>query len=183
MFDRSTEMTNPFNRGSAPDRARDSWQRSGSFKKGHQKRGGRQKGTRNKLGPDVKRALLTAANLVGDNGAGRNGIWGYFTLLGKCDPTLFYTELWIRLLDMEAYDAARGHRTPIEYEIDCEESAKEKIRRWQIQWSHVPEGLAPMVERYMHVAVAWPKQFVRSAAFLTPPRGWQARLQQRRSPI
>jgi hypothetical protein len=178
-----SRQTNAFNRGSAPDRARGSWQRPGSFEKGHQKRGGRQKGTRNKLGPDVRRALLTAATLVGDNGAGRGGAVGYFTWLGKCDPDLFYSELWIRLVDLEAYDAARGHRTPIEHEIDCEESTE--ARRWQTQWSHVPENLAPMVERYMHVAVFWPKQFVRlfAAAFLTPPRGWQSRLQQQRSPI
>jgi hypothetical protein len=178
-----SRQTNAFNRGSAPDRARASWQRPGSFEKGHQKRGGRQKGTRNKLGPDVQRALLTAATLVGDNGAGRRGAVGYFS---KCDPDLFYTELWIRLVDMEAYDAARGHRTPIEHEIDSEEETTEaKIRRRQIQWSHVPVDLAPMVERYIQLAVFFPKEFGRlfAAAFLTPPRGWQARLQQQRSPV
>jgi hypothetical protein len=42
-----------------------------------------------------------------------------------------------------------------------------------------------MVERYIQLAVFFPKQFVRlfAAAFLTPPRGWQSRLQQQRSPI
>jgi hypothetical protein len=177
-----SRQTNAFNRGSAPDRARDSWQRPGSFKKGHQKRGGRQKGTRNKLGPDVKRALLAAATLIGDNGAGRRGVLGYFTCL---DPDLFYTELWIRLVDIEAYEAARGYGTPIKQEIDSEETTEAKIRRWQIAWSHVPVDLAPMVERYMQLAVFWPKQFVRlfAAAFLTPPRGWQSQLQQQRGPI
>jgi hypothetical protein len=177
-----SRQTNAFNRGSAPGRARDSWQRPGSFKTGHQKRGGRQKGARNKLGPDVKRALLTAVTLIGDNGAGRGGAVGYFTCL---DPTLFYTELWIRLVDIEAYEAARGHRTPIKQEIDSEETTEAKIRRWQIQWSHVPDYLAPMVERYMQLAVFWPKEFARlfAAAFLTPPKGWQSRLQLQRSPI
>jgi hypothetical protein len=180
-----SRQTNAFNRGSAPDRARDSWQRPGSFKKGHQKRGGRQKGTRNRLGPDVKRALLAAVTLIGDNGAGRGGAFGYFTWLGKCDPTLFYTELWIRLLDIEAYEAARGRGTPIKTEIDSEETTEAKIRRWQIAWSSVPNDLAPMVERYMQLAVFWPKEFVRlfAAAFLTPPRGWQSRLQQQRGPV
>jgi hypothetical protein len=175
-------MTNPFNRGSAPDRARDSWQRPGSFKKGHQKRGGRQKGTRNKLGPDVKRALLSAATLIGDNGAGRGGAVGYFTCL---DPTLFYTELFARLVDIEAYEAARGHGMPIKHEIDSEETTEAKIRRWQIAWSSVPDYLVPMVESYMQLAVFWPKEFVRlfAAAFLTPPKGWELRLQQQRSPI
>jgi hypothetical protein len=122
-------MSNPFNRGSAPDRARDSWQRPGSFKKGRQKRGGRQKGTGNKLGPDVKRALLTAATLVGDDGAGRHGIWGYFLWLRQCHPTLFYTELWLRLLDLEAYEAARGRGMPVNTESDAEETTEQKIRR------------------------------------------------------
>jgi hypothetical protein len=40
-------MTNPFNRGSAPGRARDALQRSGSFEPGHKKRGGRKKGSPN----------------------------------------------------------------------------------------------------------------------------------------
>jgi hypothetical protein len=90
------------------------------------------------------------------------------------------------LVDVEAYDAARGHGTPIEHEIDSEEETTEaKIRRRQIQWSHVPVDLAPMVERYIQLAVFFPKEFGRlfAAAFLTPPRGWQARLQQQRSPV
>ena len=48
-------MTNPFNRGSAPGRARDALQRSGSFEPGHKKRGGRKKGSRklNEAGIDT----------------------------------------------------------------------------------------------------------------------------------
>jgi hypothetical protein len=34
-------MSNPFKRGSAPDRAQPADRRSGSFKQGHEKRGGR----------------------------------------------------------------------------------------------------------------------------------------------
>ena len=60
-----TRMTNPFNRGSSPGRARDSLQRSGSFKPGHKKRGGRKKGSRNVISPEHKRALLEAAHRVG----------------------------------------------------------------------------------------------------------------------
>jgi hypothetical protein len=117
------------------------------------------------------------------NGAGRHGIWGYFLWLGQCHPTLFYTELWIRLLDLEAYEEARGRGMPVIHESDAEETTEQKIRRWQIAWSHVPDDLAPMVERYMQLAAFWPKEFVRlfAAAFLTPPKGWQSRLQQQRS--
>jgi hypothetical protein len=176
-----SRQINALNRGSAPDRARDSWQRPSSFKKGDKKRGGRRKGTPNKLGPDVKRALLTAVTLIGDNGAGRGGAVGYFTWLGQCDPTLFYTELFVRLVDMEAFQAARG----IKHEVDSEETTEEKIRRWQIQWSPVPDHRAPMVENYMQLAVFFRKEFVRlfAAAFLTPPRGWQSRLYRQRSRI
>jgi hypothetical protein len=55
-------MTNPFNRGSAPGRARDALQRSGSFEPGHKKRGGRKKRSRNVISPEHKRALLEAAH-------------------------------------------------------------------------------------------------------------------------
>jgi hypothetical protein len=173
-------QTNAFNRGSAPDRARESWQRPGSFEKGHQKRGGRRKNTSNKFGPDVKRALLAAVTLIGDDGAGRRGAVGYFSLLAKCDPTLFYTQLWIRSLDWEAYQDARSHLTPTEHEI--EESTEAKIRRWQIAWSHVPDYLAPRVQQYVQMAIIFPKEFIKffAAAFLTPPKGWQSRQQQRR---
>jgi hypothetical protein len=54
-------MTDPFGRGSAPDRARYPCERPGSFKPGHEKRGGRKKGTPNKISPDTKKALLEAA--------------------------------------------------------------------------------------------------------------------------
>ena len=48
-------MTNPFNRGSSPGRARDSLQRSGSFKPGHKKRGGESHyGPNNRLRHPVK---------------------------------------------------------------------------------------------------------------------------------
>ena len=77
------------------------------------------------------------------------------------------------MVDIEAYEAARGHGTPIKQEIDSEETTEAKIRRWQIAWSSVPDYLVPMVERYMQLAVYWPKEFVRlfAAAFLTPPKG------------
>jgi hypothetical protein len=40
-------MKNPYKRGSAPDRARADYQRPGSFKSGHEKLGGRKRGTPN----------------------------------------------------------------------------------------------------------------------------------------
>ena len=58
-------MTNPFNRGSAPDRARDPWQNPATFEPGHAKLGGRKKGTRNVITPEHKMALLEAVHRVG----------------------------------------------------------------------------------------------------------------------
>jgi hypothetical protein len=73
---------------------------------------------------------------------------GSLTCLG---PRLFYTSWGFRLVDMEAYDAACGYRTPIEQEIDCEKSTEAKIRRWQIQWSHLPDHLCRLqIDREIH---------------------------------
>ena len=63
-------MTNSFKRGSAPGRARSEDQRSGSFKKGRQKRGGRQRGTPNKFPAEYKNQILEAANRVGEDANG-----------------------------------------------------------------------------------------------------------------
>jgi hypothetical protein len=56
-------MTDPFNRGSAPGRARDPC--PGAFEPGHAKLGGREKGTRNLITPERKMALLETARTSG----------------------------------------------------------------------------------------------------------------------
>jgi hypothetical protein len=53
-------MANPFNRGSAPDRARDAWTRPGSFKSGHAKLGGRKKGNIDRLQEGTFRGGLSS---------------------------------------------------------------------------------------------------------------------------
>jgi hypothetical protein len=73
------EMTNPFKRGSAPGRAQSADQRSGSFKQGHEKRGGRKRGTPNFFSIDYKKALFEAACRIGQDGNGKNGFVGYFS--------------------------------------------------------------------------------------------------------
>ena len=59
-------MADRLKRGSAPGRARSEDQRPGSFKKGHKKRGGRQRGTPNKFSAEYKKDILEAANRIGD---------------------------------------------------------------------------------------------------------------------
>jgi hypothetical protein len=172
-------MTNPFSRGSAPGRAREVWQRPGSFKPGHRKVGGRHERTRNKITPETRQALLAAATLLGKDGAGTGGAAGYFETLARADPDYFYSQVWIRLLDVEEYEAALGY--PRMTEIDSDETAEERSKRQQLAWSYVPPWLAKQVENYMVLARWRPKVFAKMfcAAFLTPPRNWRARVPQR----
>ena len=58
-------MADRFKRGSAPGRARSEDQRPGSFKKGHKKLGGRQRGTPSKFTAEYKNHILEAASRVG----------------------------------------------------------------------------------------------------------------------
>ena len=82
-------MPNPFNRGSAPGRARDAAQRSGSFKPGEKKRGGRGPNTPNKIPRATKQTLLDVACSVGSDGCGTDGLVGYFKWLAKYHPKVF----------------------------------------------------------------------------------------------
>ena len=118
-------MTNPFNRGSAPGRARDALQRSGSFEPGHKKRGGRKKGSRNVISPEHKRALLEAAHRVGSDGNGRGGIVGYFTWVRKRDLTFFYVDLWSRQLELQIHEEAMIAEAP----GTTNESSRAKLQR------------------------------------------------------
>ena len=66
-------MRNAFNRGSSPDRARDWFQRSGSFEPGHKKLGGRKKGTPNLISASHKKAMREAIHRIGSDGNGKDG--------------------------------------------------------------------------------------------------------------
>ena len=82
-------MTNRFTRGSAPGRARDSLQRTGSFKKGHKKLGGRKRGTPNVMTKEYKEALIEAANQLGSDQKGKDGLVGYLKLVAMDDPRAY----------------------------------------------------------------------------------------------
>jgi hypothetical protein len=53
---------NPFTRGTSPGRARPPHR--GSFKMGHEKRGGRKKGTPNAISPRARKAIAAAAKRI-----------------------------------------------------------------------------------------------------------------------
>jgi hypothetical protein len=82
-------MTDRFKRGSAPGRARDSLQRPGSFKKGHKKQGGRKRGTANVITREYKDALIEAANQLGSDQKGKDGLVGYLTIVAMNEPEAF----------------------------------------------------------------------------------------------
>jgi hypothetical protein len=82
-------MSNRLTNGSAPNRARESWQRPGTFKPGHTKTGGRKHGTPNVVTRELKVAIVTAAFRLGSDGKGKDGIVGYLTHIAKNDIKTF----------------------------------------------------------------------------------------------
>ena len=64
-------------------------QRPGSFKKGHKKRGGRQRGTPDKLTAEYKRDILEAAHRIGEDANGTLGVVGYLSWVAGRYPRIF----------------------------------------------------------------------------------------------
>ena len=82
-------MTNPKNRRNAPGRERSAYQRSSTFKPGHNKRGGRKRGTPNAFSADFKKALVEAADRIGMYGNGEQGLIGYLRWVARYHPRTF----------------------------------------------------------------------------------------------
>ncbi len=128
-------MTNPFMRGSAPGRAQPVYLRPGSFKQGHEKRGGRKRGTPNLISADHRKAIREAAYRVGQDGNGKNGIVGYFLWVGERHPLIFWTVLYISLLPLEdaESDAPEEPRWTME---ELNQSVRDDINRaisWKVE--------------------------------------------------
>ena len=197
-------MTNPFRRGSAPDRAQPEHLRPGGFKAGHKKLGGRKRGTPNAFSADYKELILEAADRVGQDGNGKGGVGGYFLWIGKHHPTIFYTVLWISLLELEEAESnapEQPRRTMDEIHRSVRErierKAKKRTRRPTVQTKSTSPrdwtGQASPVGDLMRLAVANPKAFCELivAAFLRPPtklqrgraarRAWERRERDRAS--
>jgi len=168
-------MTDPFNRGSAPGRARDPWQSSGTFEPGHAKLGGRKKGTRNVISPEHKMVLLEAAHRVGNDGNGKDGAFGYFRWVATRDLTFFYVNIWMRLLDLEVYEAAVRAEAPcVTNALDDQMSRSAPTKKpWSFELSR--DGPNAEVEGLMRLAIERPKVFCKlfCAALLTPPKNWR----------
>jgi len=186
-------MTDPFKRGSAPGRERAEYERPGTFKQGHEKRGGRKPGTPNAFSADYRRAVLEAAYRVGQDGNGKDGLIGYLRWVARHHPAIYCGALLVNLLPLEYVgDAAldQPRRTKAEINEWVREyvglTRKNRTKR-QIKieagspwdWTGQDFPVGPL----MHTTIADPKGFCQllAAAFLRPPTRSQRGLAQRRA--
>jgi hypothetical protein len=161
-------MSDPFRRGSAPDRARGELQRPGSFKPGHKKLGGRRKGTPNALSADYKTAIFEAAYRVGCDGMGKDGIVGYLTrLLMRCPEVGCI--LLSRVLVLQDCGWPPDDRPLTKEEIN--QYFRDLIGRANKTGSGSPEPAVTRqwpVSDLMRIAVKHPKDFGKLFAALLP---------------
>jgi hypothetical protein len=163
-------------RGSAPGRARDPWQNPGAFETGRAKRGGRKRGSRNLITPEHKAAVLEAADRVGYDGNGKDGVAGYFKYVWERDPTFFYGELYpCGCLDLETHQAALRVGAAARRTNDLHQETPRPL----VQTKKPGRRKAPGadVQGLMRLAMEQYKSFCRVfiAVFLTPPKGWRVR--------
>jgi hypothetical protein len=177
-----SRQTNAFNRGNAWDRARDSWQRPGSFEPGHKKLGGRKKRTPNRISPSHKKAIREAAHRIGYDGNGKDGEVGYFKWVAGRDLDFFYVDVWSRLLEVQYYhDAMRGDSTRVTMDKAPPRHVPSKKKTQPLGWLlGNDDPYESLVQDYMRMAVASYKSFCKIyvAAFLTPPQNWRAKVAQ-----
>jgi hypothetical protein len=161
-------MPDPFNRGSAPGRARDASQRSGSFKPNHKPISGRKEGTPNKTPRATKQTLLEVADRVGSDGNGTDGVVGYFKWVAKCRPKTFL-KLLARLLVLDTTENSLpdgADETPTAFERN------ETLRKDMTEFLRRRPPVDPsLFEDLVHLSVVAPESFAQmlGAAFLTPP--------------
>ncbi len=85
------------------------------FQRDHEKRGGRKRDTANLFSFDIKKSLMTATHLVGEDLAGKDGIVGYFRWIAFKHPKVFVSVFLPRLLLGESYYVFY-HPTPLSLE-------------------------------------------------------------------
>jgi hypothetical protein len=139
-----------------------------SFKPGHEKLGGRKKGTPNKTSRATKQTLLEVASYVGSDGNGKDGLVGYYTWLAKRHPRIFVTLLG-RLLILETpKNSLPGGANEMPTAFEGNETL-------QKQTTVLLRGRPPrdpgLFEELVHLSVEAPKSFAQmlGAALLIPP--------------
>lgn len=95
------------------------------FKKGHNKVAGRQKGTQNKITRELKEAIITAAEMVGQDGRGKDGLVGYLARIALRNEEVF-GRLLVKLLPMQITGDKGG---PVQLAVSySKEELAEKLR-------------------------------------------------------
>jgi hypothetical protein len=174
-------MTNPFKRGSASNRARSDDARPGSFKSGHEKQGGRKRGTPNRISADYKKAMFEAAYRVGYDGNGKDGLVGYLMWVALYHTPTFAVGL-NAVLPLQFAESNMPEKPPLTKEeinqrvrdyigLTGKNRTEEKTVQVESQspwdWTEQPFPVGSL----MHLAVADPKSFCTPlfAACLPPP--------------
>lgn len=80
---------------------------TGRFEEGRDKTGGRQKGSVNKTTRILREAIILAAEQLGRDGKGKEGLVGYLKKLGDKHPELF-KDLLARVLPMQITGPQEG---------------------------------------------------------------------------
>jgi hypothetical protein len=159
--------------------------RNGRFERGHARRGGRKRGTPNLMSKEEKSAIVEAADRIGYDLNGKDGIRGYFKWLGEYHPEVFGMIL-VRIVEVapgtllpksdsatEQSQAARGSLG-----LPTRGGTKTQKDGMQIEpgspwaWTGQPMPVGPL----MDLAVRHPKKFsrlLRDAYF--PPRSKRRR--------
>jgi hypothetical protein len=174
-------MTNRFMRGSAPGRAQPAYLRPGSFNQGHEKRGGRKRGTPNLFSIDYKKPILEAAYRIGRDGNGKDGVVGYLSWVAEYHPRIFCSTLYMHLLapgNAES-DVSEEPRRTVEESIQSvrdyiglttRDLTKEQTVQVESESPWDWTGQPFPVGSLMQIAVAHPKGFctLLAGAFLRP---------------
>jgi hypothetical protein len=85
----------------------------------------RSEGARNKVTTSVLIAMMLAAEQVGEDGHGRNGIVGYFCQIARSDPQFFFRMLVRVWLDQKVDE---DDKAPLDTEYQTVEEAKAALR-------------------------------------------------------
>jgi hypothetical protein len=91
------------------------------FEKGHKKFGGRMPGVPNKISRNVKEAVLLAAEAVGFDNRGTDGLVGYVKRIAIEDPKVFAV-LLARMMALEG-------PAPVPHSLDLSKLSDEELRQ------------------------------------------------------
>ena len=118
-----------------------------------ERRGGRKAGTPNKVTGSLKEAILLAAEAVGADGKGKDGLLGYLTSLARRHPAIFVPLLG-RVLPLQI-DQKTEQKPVVRYETVEERRAAMIAKGWHPSAvAALEEAMEPKFLRDMRAAKA-----------------------------